>query len=57
LNTQITAWTTRLADIQTRYQNKFNAMETALARLQSQQTYLNSMINSMNRSSSSSSGN
>jgi flagellar hook-associated protein 2 len=55
LNTQIDKWTTRLSQIQSDLQAKYSAMETALAHLQSQQTYLTSMFNSMNKSSSSSS--
>jgi flagellar hook-associated protein 2 len=55
LNQEIDDWTTRLTSIQANLQTKYAAMETALARLQSQQTYLTSMFNSMNNSSSSSS--
>lgn len=55
LTKQIDDWTTRLATIQTNLQAKYAAMETALGRLQSQQTYLTSMFNTMNSSSSSSS--
>jgi flagellar hook-associated protein 2 len=55
LNKEIDDWTARLATIQTNLQAKYAAMETALARLQSQQTYLTSMFNSINNSSSSSS--
>ncbi len=55
LNKEIDDWTTRLTTIQSTLQGKYAAMETALARLQSQQTYLTSMFNSMNGSSSSSS--
>ena len=55
LNDEINAWTTRLATIQANLQTKYSAMETALAKLQSQQTYLTSMFNSMNSNSSSSS--
>jgi flagellar capping protein FliD len=36
-------------------QIKYNAMETALGKLNSQQTYLTSVFNSLNSSSSSSS--
>lgn len=53
LDDEIATWTTRLGDIQANLQNKYNAMETALARLQSQQTYLTSMFKSMGGSSSS----
>ena len=55
LNTEITNWTTRLTQIQTDLQTKYNAMETALAGLQTQQTFLTSMINSINNSNSSNS--
>jgi flagellar hook-associated protein 2 len=55
LNDEIDQWTTRLADIQSSLQAKYTAMETALARLQSQQTYLTSMFNSINNSNSDSS--
>lgn len=55
LNDQISNWNDRLSKIQDSYTAKFTAMETALAKLQSQQTYLTSMFNSMNKSSSSSS--
>lgn len=55
LTKQIDDWTTRLATIQTNLQAKYAAMETALGRLQSQQTYLTSMFNTMNSSSGSSS--
>jgi flagellar hook-associated protein 2 len=57
LNTQITNWTSRLADIQTSLQQKYNAMETALASLQSKQTYLTSMLNSLNNSQNSNNNN
>ena len=50
LNDQISTWTTRLADIQTRMQQKYTAMETALAKLQSTGTYLTSMLKSVNGS-------
>jgi flagellar hook-associated protein 2 len=53
LNDQITTWTSRLADIQTRLQHKYAAMETALAGLQSKQSYLTSMLKSINGSSTS----
>jgi flagellar hook-associated protein 2 len=55
LNTEITNWTTRLNLIQTSLQAKYGAMETALAKLQSTQTYLNSMFDSITKSQSSSS--
>lgn len=56
LNKRISDWNTKLADLQTRYQAKYTAMETALAKLQSQGTYLTNMFKSMDSSSSSSSG-
>jgi flagellar hook-associated protein 2 len=55
LNKQINDWTSRLADIKATMQIKYNAMETALGKLNSQQTYLTSVFNSLNSSSSSSS--
>jgi flagellar hook-associated protein 2 len=55
LNDEIDDWTTRLNTIQDSLTTKFTAMETALAKLQSQSTYLTSMFNSLNSSSSSSS--
>jgi flagellar hook-associated protein 2 len=55
LNTEIANWTTKLATTQTNMQVKYAAMETALAKLQSQQTYLTSMFNSLNGNSSSNS--
>lgn len=55
LNDQIDAWTTRLAQTQDSLSAKYNAMETALAKLQSQQTYLTSMFDSITKSSSDSS--
>lgn len=55
LNTQISNWTTTLSDEQTSLQTKYTAMETALASLQTQQTYITQMFNSMNGGSSSSS--
>jgi flagellar hook-associated protein 2 len=55
LSTEISKWTDRLTDIKNNLTAKFSAMETALAKLQSQQTYLNSMFDSINKSSSSSS--
>ena len=57
LNDQISTWTTRLADVQTRMQQKYTAMETALAKLQSTGTYLTSMLKSVNGSGSTSSSN
>jgi flagellar hook-associated protein 2 len=55
LNTQIDRWTTRLTQIQSDLQAKYAAMQTALAHLQSQQTYLTSMLKSAASSSSDSS--
>lgn len=55
LNTSIDDWTTRLATIQDNLTTKYTAMETALAKLQSQQTYLTSMFDSLTKSSNSSS--
>jgi flagellar hook-associated protein 2 len=52
LNTQIDKWTTRLSQMQSDLQAKYAAMETALAHLQSQQTYLTSMLKSATTSSS-----
>jgi flagellar hook-associated protein 2 len=53
LNKQITAWTSRLDDMKATLQQKYSAMETALASLQSQQTYLTSMLNSLDASQNS----
>lgn len=55
LSKQIDDWTTRLSDIQVQLQQKYTAMQTALAKLQSQQTYLTSVFKSSSSSSSSSS--
>jgi flagellar hook-associated protein 2 len=55
LTKQIDNWTARLGRIQSDMQTKYGAMETALARLQSQQTYLKSMFTSLDSSSGSSS--
>lgn len=49
---QIDNWTTRLNRIQSDLQVKYSAMQSALARLQSQQTYLESMLKSASGSSS-----
>lgn len=57
LNTQINSWNDRLANIQSGLQAKFTAMQTALASLQSQQSYLTSMLKSLDSSNSSSSSN
>ena len=55
LDDHIDKWTSRLADIKSNLQVKYATMQTALARLQSQQTYLTSMFNNMNKSGSASS--
>jgi flagellar hook-associated protein 2 len=55
LNDEIGTWNDRLTTIQNQYTAKFTAMETALAGLQSQQTYLTSMFNSINNKNGSSS--
>jgi len=55
LNTEISNWTDRLNTEKDSLTAKFTAMETALAKLQSQQTYLTQMFDKMNGSSSSSS--
>lgn len=55
LNSEISDWTTKLATIKDNLTAKYGAMETALAKLQSQQTYLTSMFKSMTSSSSDSS--
>jgi len=59
LNSEIADWTTKLADQRTQLQAKYAAMETALAKLKSVSSYLNSVFNpsSSSSSSSSSSGN
>jgi flagellar hook-associated protein 2 len=54
LNTEINTWNDRLSQIKSSYTTKFTAMETALAKLQSQQTYLTNMFNAMNKNNSSS---
>ena len=54
LSKQIDNWTTRLTRIQSDLQSKYTAMQTALARLQSQQTYLTSMLKNASGSTSSS---
>lgn len=56
LNDEIDDWTTRLTDINSALTAKYTVMETALARLQSQQTYLTSMFASLNPSTSGSTG-
>lgn len=53
LNKQIDDWTVRLTDIQTTLQLKFTHMQSMLAKLQSQSTYLSSMLKSINSGSSS----
>lgn len=54
LNGEIQDWTTKLTDIQSAMQAKYAAMQSALARLQGQQTYLTSMLNSITNSKESS---
>ena len=51
LNKQIDAWTSRLSVIQTQLQTKYSAMQAALAKLQSQSTWLSSMLKSANSGS------
>jgi flagellar hook-associated protein 2 len=46
LNDEIGTWNDRLSKIKDAYTAKFTAMETALAKMQSQQTYLTSMFKS-----------
>ncbi len=53
LNKQIDTWTTRLADMQVTLQAKYTAMQTALAKLQSQSTYLTSMFKNQSSNSNS----
>ncbi|HEY3737692.1 MAG TPA: flagellar filament capping protein FliD [Jatrophihabitans sp.] len=55
LNDSIASWTDRLNNLKDSLTAKFTAMETALATLQSRQTYLTNMFNQMNGTSSSSS--
>lgn len=55
LNNRIDDWTSRLADIHDRLTIKYNAMNTMLARLQSQSTYLTSMLKNLNAKSDASS--
>ena len=50
LSAEIDDWTTRLADIQTAMQAKYAAMQSALARLQTQQNYMTSVLNSATNS-------
>jgi flagellar hook-associated protein 2 len=52
LSTRISDWDQRLADEQTRLQQRFTAMETAIAKLNSQGTYLKSVLDNLNSSSS-----
>jgi len=52
LTKQIDSWTSRLTRIQSDLQAKYSAMQSALARLQSQQTYLDSMLKNASGSSS-----
>lgn len=46
LNDQITAYKTKLQNMETRYYNQFNAMETAIEQANSQAGYLSQMLNS-----------
>jgi flagellar hook-associated protein 2 len=55
LNDEIGTWNDRLAKIKDAYTAKFTAMETALAKMQSQQTYLTSMFKSTTGNSGSTS--
>jgi len=57
LGSEIDTWTTRLATIQANLQAKYAAMQSALARLQSQQTYLKSMFDNIDGSGSNSGSN
>ncbi|MGN6609630.1 MAG: flagellar filament capping protein FliD [Jatrophihabitans sp.] len=52
LSDQIDSWSTRLSDLQSRLQTKYAAMNTALAKLQSQQTYLTSVLKAQANSGS-----
>ncbi|MCU1659905.1 MAG: Flagellar hook-associated protein 2 [Pseudonocardiales bacterium] len=52
LNHQIDDWTSRLSDIQAGLQAKYTAMQSMLAKLQSQSTFLTSMLTSLNPSTS-----
>src|SRR4051794_8255827 len=52
LTKQIDNWTTRLNRIQSDMQAKYSAMQSALGRLQSQQTFLTSMLKNVSGSSS-----
>jgi flagellar hook-associated protein 2 len=55
LDDEISQWTDRLSATRDRLTEKYTAMETALARLQSQKSWLTSVLNNMNGNSSSSS--
>jgi flagellar hook-associated protein 2 len=55
LDDEISQWTDRLSNIRDGLTAKYTAMETALAGLQSKQTWLSSVLKTMNGSSSSSS--
>jgi flagellar hook-associated protein 2 len=57
LNKSINDWTDRLGKMKDNLTAKFTAMETALASLQSKQTYITSMLKSATGGSSSSSSN
>ena len=52
LQTQIDDWTLRLAQRQDTMTAQFNALETALGKLQSQSTWLTSQLNSLSNTSS-----
>lgn len=54
LNASIAAWTDRLSLMKDSLTAKFTAMETTLATLQGQSTYINSMLGNLSSSSSSS---
>jgi len=56
LSTQMSDENTRLSDVQSRYYNEFNAMETAIQQLNSQSSWLSSMLGTSSTSSSSTSG-
>lgn len=43
---EITKWKEKLADLEDRYYSQFTAMETAMAKLNSQQSYFSSMLGS-----------
>ena len=41
---EIAKWKEKLADLEDRYYSQFTAMETAMAKLNSQQNYFSSML-------------